>query len=213
VRRSAPIAASLLAAALLATACSGSGTHTQTPGPTSPTGEPSTTPTSTSSATAPSSPHTTPTRKDQVPTPTVTPPSQAAVDAYISAYNRGNQLFLNPLAANASALAEFEMGEALQADTTSLKAAARAGIAYRGTPAQPRIKVVTASVTVVAIADCGLESKTDPYVEYYVKTGAAVPQRKLPHPPPYLHAITVRNTSNGWKVSDIAVDGSKTCTP
>jgi hypothetical protein len=148
-----------------------------------------------------------------VPTPTVTQPAQAAVDAYISAYNLGNQLFLNPATANPGALAEFEMGQALLADTASLKALAKAGIAYRGTPAQPRIKVVTAAGTVVTIADCGLESKTDSYVEYYVKTGALVPQRKLPHPPPYLHAITVSNTGAGWKVADIAVDGSKTCTP
>jgi hypothetical protein len=211
--RSAPMAASLLAAALLTAACGSSGTHTQTPGPTSPTGDLSTTPTSVSSSTAPTTRPRTPPSTKPIPTPTVTPPAQPAVDAYIAGNALSIKLYSDPKHANTALLGKYEAGQALATDIAALKAMASAGTAYRGDPPQSHIKVVAVSATMVALSDCGLQSAANPYVEYYVETGKPVPTRHLPAPPPYLKALSLQLINGNWKLTNIAVDGSKTCKP
>jgi len=199
-------------AVLSISACHSSGTHPQSfsPSPSAP-GSPgvslSTSPTSSPATSS------TRTRPPEIATPTVVPAAQGAVDAYIGFYNAMNAADRNPTGADIAEINAFLTGKAHSLFDGVVASQARAGVAYRGTPEVPRIRVGTIfSPTFVVLTSCPLASPTDPFVQYYVKTGKPVVTPTPSVPPPYKRTISMQKINGKWKVADLLVDSSKTCT-
>ena len=86
------------------------------------------------------------------------------------------------------------------------------GLAYRGTPDVPRLKVGSVlSPSFLFLTNCPAASTSDPFVQYQVSTGKPVASSKPAVPPPWKRTISMKKVDGGWKVSDILVDTSKTC--
>jgi len=202
---------SVLVTALLLASCGGnSGVHTQTPtaGPSTSSSTTLTFPTAPASSTPASSTGTV----KPIPTPTVVPAAQGAVNAYISFYNAMNAADADPAHADMAKINSYLMGKALSLFDGVITSQAKAGLAYRGTPEQPRLKVgevITPSF--LFLTSCPLASTSDPFVQYNVKTGKAVPVSEPSVPPPWKRTIAMKKVGGAWKVSDLLVDSSKTC--
>jgi hypothetical protein len=213
MRASGAVALGSLAIALAAS-CSSSGTDTQSFSPSSPASDHSTS-TSDSPPSSPTHPSTSrsSTRVSAVPTPTVTTPAQSAVDSAIAVYNAYNAASMDPSHADLAKINTYLTGKAVALYDNSIKGMRANGTAYRGTPANPRLRVVgSGSGATVLLASCPLESSTDPFGQYYIATGKPVPVKKLTPPPPYRQLITVVKTAGGWKVSSFQVNTGQTCT-
>jgi hypothetical protein len=87
---------------------------------------------------------------------------------------------------------------------------AQQGLAYRGTPDNPHLKVISASSTAATLSSCPIADAGDPFVQYHVSTGRVV---KAPTGGPYLKAIVVVNADGHWRVSSIATDTANRCEP
>jgi len=192
------------------TACTSSGTHPQSFSPTSST---PTSTTATNSASASSS-NTSASRSiaPPIPAPTVTPPAQDAVNAYIAFYNAMTAADQDPAHADVAKIDSYLTGKALALTRDVIANQKKSGIAYRGTPPNPRVKVETIfSSTFMFLTSCPLESVTDPFVQYYVATGKPVPVTKPAVPPPYKLKLSMEKIGAAWKLADLLVDTSKTC--
>jgi hypothetical protein len=89
------------------------------------------------------------------------------------------------------------------------------GIAYRGVPPQPHVKVKSIDLNAspwpaVVLTDC--QTNNENWRVYNVKTGAVLPRTTPSIPPPYVATATVILYKNRWGVSKITVDTSRTCT-
>jgi hypothetical protein len=147
-----------------------------------------------------------------VPTPTVAPPAQGAVDAYITLLNLYNEATRDPRPASLSAINRYLDGKALTLFDHSLSAMIKNGYAYRGTPDSPRLKIASVlSPTAVFLSSCPLTSRSDPFIEYDIKTGKAIPVPTRTPPPPYLLTITMKRVGGQWKITDLLQNTSKTC--
>jgi hypothetical protein len=206
VARILAVIATLCAVVLTGAACSSSsGTHTQSLSP-SPTDSGSLPP---SKSTGPSSPPS----SSGVATPTVTPPAQDAVDAYIAFYNASTAADRDPAHADLAALNRYLSGKALNLFDGIYASMRKAGLAYRGSPPNPRVKVSSVlGSTAVFLSSCPLASSSDPYVEYHVATGkpVATGTPRTP-PPPYLLTLPMKKVAGHWKLTDVLQDTSKTC--
>ena len=197
--------------ALLLAGCGGSsGVHTQTPTSDSPS--------STSASPTPSTSVTTSTASPTeshfgIPTPTVTvPAAQDAVNAYIALANAYNSASVDPTHADLATINKYLSGKALTLFDQSVASMKSAGQAYRGTPGDPNVKVQTVfSSTSVFLASCPAENPKDPFVEYYIATGKAVPIAERNPPPPYLLTLSMQLVGSQWKLTDLLQNVSKTC--
>jgi hypothetical protein len=145
-----------------------------------------------------------------VPTPTVSPAAQSAVDAYTGASNVLYGWDQDPQRANPGELAPFVTSTVLKQVLASYQSMAQAGLAYRGTPDRSHITVIAASSTSVAFSDCPTPSATDPYTQYVVATGKPVASTT----PSGLHpkAVTAVFQDDHWRVSAITPNLAETCT-
>ena len=84
-------------------------------------------------------------------------------------------------------------------------------LAYRGNPDTPHLKVATVGSSAAVFTDCSTPSKTNPSVQYSVRTGQPVKSTV----PPGLHpkVVTVLDQSGHWKVNSIIPNLGQTCTP
>lgn len=197
-------------------ACVSSGTRTQSfsPSPTDPQSSLSSPSTANSGPTTQSSPPpTSKTTGASIATPTVVPAAQAAVNAYIGLIQATVEADRDPAHADLAKIDAYLTGKARNLVDAQYGAMKRTGQAYRGSPADPRLKVqsIISPVSIV-LSSCPLGSRTDPYVEYYVATGKPVPVRKHNPPTPYRAALFMTQVSGQWKLSDLVQDASKTCT-
>jgi hypothetical protein len=205
--RTALTALPVFCATVLLAGCGGSsGVHTQTLTSDPPTSmstatsvTTSRTPSSSSSASA-------------IPTPSVTAPAQSAVDAYIALANAYNKTSTDPAHADLATINRYLSGKALTLFDHSISSMKSAGQAYRGTPADPRVKVQTVfSASSVFLTSCPTDNSTDRFVEYYIATGKAVPVAKRNPPPPYLLTLPMQLVGSQWKLTDLLQNVSKTC--
>lgn len=204
--------AGLLAVALLAGCGGSSGVHTQTPTSDPPssttsvtTSAPSSSPPTVSSSTPPSSSPT-------IPTPTVTAPAQDAVDAYITFYGLSTVADKDPANADIAQLDQYLTGKAKTLYDGVYAGMKADGVAYQGTPDAPRVKVgQILSPTFMFLTSCPAPSVSDPFIQYKVSTGKPVVVKKPPVAPPWKRTISMQKVGANWKVSDILVDTSKTC--
>jgi len=198
-----------VALAALASGCTSSAVHLQDP-TTSPIVSSSVVPTSTS--TNPTSP---------VTSPTWTPPAygdaQPAVDTYLAMLTAGNAAFRDPQHASLAPIDKYADGEIRYIYHQSIADARKQKLAYRGTPATPRVTVVSsaldATLPKVVLRDCALSSASNPWTAYSLATGKPIPPATNKVPPPYANTITVFKTQNVWHVFTIKTDGTRTCHP
>jgi hypothetical protein len=198
------VSAAVFAGVTALGACGGSsGTHTQSfsPAPSDSSSAMSSTASSSSSPTS------------SFPTLKVAPAAQPAVDSYIALYTLIGADDRDPAHANLGKLNEYLTGQALATIVNGYINMKQAGLAYRGTAPTPRLRVaaVGSGSTVVLLANCPKIVTTDPLQQYNVNTGVALLPKTLNPPPPYLQALTMRLDGSRWKLSNIAVDSSKTC--
>jgi hypothetical protein len=189
------------------TACSSSGGgHTQDS--TSPSSQsPSSSVDSTSSSPAPSS--------------SWTPPdygtAKTAVDAYLVFSELQDKAFRDPAHVPASIFNKYLAGQAKGLFDSSLAAEKAAGRAYRGAIPVSRVRVtqnhMAGSLKWAELRDCAAESPTDPYVEYVLATGKAVPQKPHNPPGPYADKIRIFLLNGQWTITQFTVDTSRTCKP
>jgi hypothetical protein len=168
----------------------------------SPSSSITTTPISTSS-TRPSS---------TIATPTVNHSGQGAVDAYIAFYNLSTSADRDPAHVDIAELDQYLTGKAKSLYDGVYASMKSAGLAYRGTPDAPRLTVGSVlSPRFVFLTSCPAASATNPFVQYKVSTGKPIVTKKPRVPPPWKRTISMRKVGSSWKVSDILVDTSKTC--
>lgn len=205
-----PLASSLALVVLVG--CHSDGVHTEDPPPAGPiitgTGLPPSTSTSTTATSTPTSRSSPPASYGD---------AKPAVDAYLAMLKAGNAAFRDPKHANTAAIDKYADGEIRYVYKQSLEQARRQGIAYRGLPATPRVRVVSAatgtSLPKVVLRDCGLRSADDVWTAYSLATGKAVPSAKHKVLPPYANTITVFKTKDIWRVFTVKTDGTRTCHP
>lgn len=204
--------AGLLAAALLAGCGGSSGVHTQTP-----TSDPPSSTISVATSVPNSSPPTVPSSdppslSPTIPTPTVTAPAQEAVDAYITFYGLSTAADKDPANADIAQLDQYLTGKAKTLYNGVYAGMKADGVAYQGTPDAPRVKVgEILSPTFMFLTSCPAPSASDPFIQYTVSTGKPVMVKTPPVAPPWKRTISMQKIGDSWKVSDILVDTSKTC--
>jgi hypothetical protein len=204
-----PVLPLVLATVLLAGCGGSSGVHTQSPTSDAPASTSSSTTPSTSSASG--TPSTSPS-KPTIPTPTVTAPAQSAVNSYIAFATQSAIAGQDPTHFDEAALNAYLTGKAQTMFDNTFTSMAKAGLAYRGMPANPRVKVATiVSSKLIFLTSCPLADKANPYTQYVVATGKAVPTKKLTPPPPYKLTLTMVQRNGKWLLSDVLQDASKTC--
>lgn len=151
---------------------------------------------------------------DGVPTPSVTPPAQGAVGAYVADFNLGTSASRDPAKADLSWIARYETGKVKKQTVQSFEYMKAHGLAYRGATPDPNVKVQSVlSSSVIVLTSCLIVSKADPWTQYVVKTGEPVssPSPRNP-PPPYLLRIYMKaNAKGAWLIENVLQDTSKTC--
>ncbi|MGN6607342.1 MAG: hypothetical protein ACTHMS_10095 [Jatrophihabitans sp.] len=137
--------------------------------------------------------------------------------AYLALNSASIAAFRHPKTANMASINRYANGQARVVFQQTLTQARAQGIAYRGTPATPRVTVISVHLDghlpEVVLRDCGLISSVDPEAPYYVATGKRVPQPTPKVPPPYANKISLFKPSGAWQVFTISTDASKTCQP
>jgi hypothetical protein len=204
------LAALLVLFAVVLAGCGGSsGVHTHAPTsdpPMTPTSSSATPPVSKSSSITPSS------AASAIPTPKVTGAAHDVVAAYIAFYNLSTAADQDPAHADLAELDRYVTGKARTLFDGVYASMKSAGLAYRGTPDVPRLRVGSIlSPSFLFLTNCPAASMRDPFVQYNVSTGEQVASRKPAVPPPWKRTISMKKVGGGWKVSDILVDSSKTC--
>jgi hypothetical protein len=136
------------------------------------------------------------------------------VNSYVSFLNVSTAADRDPAHADAAALSRYATGQALSVIRDSINNMKAHRLAYRGTPPDPNVKIaVIGSATTVVLSSCPQQSSTDPFIQFNVATGEAVPVVKRTPPPPYLRVLTMQLVRGSWKLANIATNASKTCTP
>jgi hypothetical protein len=129
----------------------------------------------------------------------------------VGLYNLTSTLGLDPAHADTSKIAPYVTAATLPQWRQVFATMARHGVAYRGIPDDPHLKVVSASGQSVVLSSCPTPNPRDPYVQYVVATGKPVPTTtdKRLHP----KAITVLYVSGHWRVASVIPDEGRTCQP
>jgi hypothetical protein len=160
---------------------------------------------------------TTPATKPK-PTPTISIPkveksAQGAVDAYIGYLRASYLVEADPAGIRRGDMTKLLGAKALKSINAFLDALGQAGIGYRGTPPDPRLKVVeVASSKLVFLSSCPLQSKTDPYHQVVLATGKPVKVSDRKPGPPYLRTLTMFHNKKRWVLIKFSDDTSRTCT-
>jgi hypothetical protein len=197
-------AATLLAFVAALTACSKTKTNVQAP--------PSPTSSATTASAGTSQTPTTSVSIKLIPTPTVSPAAQGAVDAYIAFYNAMAVADRDPVHADLSFIDKYLTGKAKTLVEQTYAEMKSEHLASRGTPGDPRVKVsAVLSPTAVMLSSCLATDKADPYTEYHVDTGRPVVAPTRTPQPPYLLTLPMKVVGGDWKVTDVIQDTSKTC--
>lgn len=197
--------AMLLVAVAMVSGCTKSQVHLQEPSP-------SPSPTTAGSASPSTDPSSATPVVKPIPTPTVLPAAQGAVDAYVAFVNATVIADRDPAHADLSFIDKYLSGNAKTMYSGVYPAMRKEGLASRGTPGDPRIKVsAVLSPTAVVLTSCLTTDKVDPYTEYYIATGKPVPTITRKPPPPYLLILTMKVVGGSWKLIDVLQNTSKTC--
>jgi hypothetical protein len=156
---------------------------------------------------------TTPKATATIAVPKVEKSAQGAVDAYIDYLRAAVYVEADPGEIRRGDMNKLLGAKARTGINASLDALAKAGIAYRGTPPDPRVKVIeVASSKLVLLSSCPLQSKSDPYRQVVVATGKPVKVSDRRPGPPYLRTLTMFHNKKRWVLIKFSDDTSRTCT-
>lgn len=145
--------------------------------------------------------------------PKVAKDAQGAVDAYIAYLRAAAVVEANPASIRRGDMNMLLGAKAKQSINASLDALGRAGIGYRGTPPDPRLKVVQVkSAKLVLLASCPLSAKSDPYRQVSLATGLPVNTSAREPRPPYKRTLTMFHNKKRWVLIKFSDDTSRTCT-
>jgi hypothetical protein len=145
--------------------------------------------------------------------PKVEKDAQGAVDAYVEYLRAAYLVEADPGAIRRGDMTKLLGPKARKSINASLDALGRAGIGYRGTPPDPRLKVVEVKLPkLVFLTSCPLQSKTDPYRQVVLATGKPVKVSDREPGPPYLRTLTMFHNKKRWVLIKFSDDTSRTCT-
>jgi hypothetical protein len=178
------------------------------------------TPSITTSARSTTAKATTPKATTSAPKPTATiaipkveKDAQDAVNAYVEYLRAAYLVEADPAGIRRGDMTKLLGAKALKSINASLDALGKAGIGYRGTPPNPRLKVVEVkSAKLVFLTSCPLQSKTDPYHQVVLATGQPVKVSDRKPGPPYLRTLTMFHNKKRWVLIKFSDDTSRTCT-
>lgn len=138
--------------------------------------------------------------------------AKPAVDAYLKLTAAGYQGLVDPSDPPTAVIEKYSQGPGRGVMLGAIADEKAHGRAWRGTPDQSRVLVVTTKpkVNEVILSDCPLPSSS--WEEYVVKTGKVVLQPKRNPPPPYQATITMFKVQSTWVMVAFKLDGSRTCT-
>jgi hypothetical protein len=178
------------------------------------------TPSITTSARSTTAKATTPKATTSAPKPTATiaipkveKGAQDAVNAYVEYLRAAYLVEADPAGIRRGDMTKLLGAKALKSINASLDALGQAGIGYRGTPPNPRLKVVEVkSAKLVFLTSCPLQSKTDPYHQVVLATGKPVKVSDRKPGPPYLRTLTMFHNKKRWVLIKFSDDTSRTCT-
>lgn len=144
------------------------------------------------------------------------PRGKAAVAAYLSFTGASHAAERSPGKNHAVELRAHAVDPALGTIEALLTKLQLAGIANRGTPPKPRVKITKQDLEahpwpVVTLADCPTVSPS--WAAYDVATGKRVKVVPNSSEPPYAVTATVIKYKGRWVVSKTSVDRKHTCTP
>ncbi len=160
----------------------------------------------TSSPTSPSKPSK-PTSVS-IPTPTVAPAAQGAVNAYIGMGNVLNRWDLDPRTGAERRAAPYVTSSAPQGLHADLPAdGAARHLAYRGNPDNPHLKVISATSSAAVLSNCPTPATVEPVRPVQRGDGQAGSRRTGGGP--YRKAITVVKRAGAWRVNSIASDRAR----
>lgn len=156
---------------------------------------------------------TTPAPTHTIAVPKVTAAAQPAVDAYVAYLRAAVPVEADPAQIRRGDMEGLLGAKARTSINATLDALGKAGIGYRGTPPDPRLKVVEVkSSKLVFLTSCPLQSKSDPYHQVVLATGQPVKISNRKPGPPYLRTLTMFHNKKRWVLIKFSDDTSRTCT-
>jgi hypothetical protein len=154
------------------------------------------------------------------PSPSWTPPdygtAQPAVQAYLDFFDAHSKAFLDPTHVDPATFDKYLMDPAKSLLDQNFADEKQQGKAYRGTPDQRRVQVVTNDAADPTLPQVTLRDCPDPsasYIEFYVATGEPVPETTTGAPIPWAYTVKMFYVRGQWTIADFTVDATKTCTP
>ena len=145
-----------------------------------------------------------------VATPSVKPVGQGAVNAYVGLVNVTTKLGADPPHANMAELAPYVTAATLPQWRQIFTNMASEHLAYRGNADDPNLKLIAATGRVRRAQQLPIAGQ-DQSIGSVQRTDGQGDQDQPAGP--YLKAITVVFTAGRWRVSGIASNTSKTCSP
>lgn len=153
-------------------------------------------------------------------TSAIDPQARPAVGAYESFWKASAAALRAPVAFNAKLPpdADFTRYSWDPARTTYrgyVAGLAEDGVAFRGTPPEPRLRVESVDLEakpypVVTLKDC--QTPAPDWQSYVVRTGERAPEATQSPPPPYEITAKMIFYQNRWGLQDTSTDTSRTCT-
>jgi hypothetical protein len=160
------------------------------------------------------------TASSSAPTASIDSRAQPAVDAYLKMMAAANNAESDPKKAvagtdPASDFRPYAFDPFRAEEASYIRRLAHNHSAYRGTPAQPRIKVKSVDLAAkpypkVVLTNCQTPAPTRRV--YDLQTGKDVPQPSESVPSPYLLTVKAIQYKGHWGVQKIDADTSRTCT-
>ena len=150
----------------------------------------------------------------------VDPRAAAAVEAYRAFWRAAFNAQRHAVAAGgtypaAADFARFSFDPARAIYVGYIAGLAAQGVQFRGTPPEPRVRVVSVEpgakpYPLVMLSDC--QTLTSDWNEYVTATGKRVPVASASVPPPYEITAKVVYYKGHWGLQSTTTDTSRTCT-
>jgi hypothetical protein len=138
-------------------------------------------------------------------------PADAAIKTYTEFVALYNGFTRDPAATDFSRMNPYVTGAATAVFQNSIIDMTVAGLAYRGSDPDLRVKVgEVRSPTDVILTSCPKDSVTDPFVQYTKANGQPVPSPSAPAPA-YQKTIYMVEAGGSWLISDFRTDSGVIC--
>lgn len=138
-------------------------------------------------------------------------PADAAIKTYVEFVTLYSNSTRDPAKTDLTKLDSYVTGSATTIFRDSIINMAVAGLAYRGTLPDLRVKVgEIRSPSDVVLTSCPKDSPTDPFVQYTQANGQPVPTPSATTPG-YQRTIHMIESGGSWLISEFRTDSGVTC--